>query len=173
MECLDPDLQNIDSDNEFKGTILPYIKIKANSTLSMHDMYGVKLPSRFRLNFSHLKEQKICHGFKDGTNCMCDCGSATDATLHFLLQCQQYQTSRLELLNSIYNLDPKIRNLSNDKCLHLLLYGSKSYSFEINREIIKLTIKFLKSSRPFERSLLWPVFPLLPHYLRGNDINFS
>ena len=104
---LDPDLQNIDSDNEFKGTILPYIKIKANSALSMHDMYGVKLPSRFRLNFSHLKEHKIFHGFKDGTNCMRDCGSATNATLHFLLQCQQYQTSRLELLTVFIILIPR------------------------------------------------------------------
>ena len=77
---------------------------------------------------------------------MCDCGSATETILHFLLQCQQYQTIRLELPNSIYNLDPKIKNLSNKKLLHLSLYGSKLYSFEINREIIKITIKFLKLS---------------------------
>ena len=85
---------------------------------------------------------------------MCDCSSATETTSHFLLQCQQYQTIRLELLNSIYNLDPKVKNLSNNKLLHLLLYGSKLYSFEINREIIKLTIKFLKLSKRFERPLL-------------------
>ena len=71
---------------------------------------------------------------------MCDCGSATETTLHFLLQCQQYQTIRLELLNSIYNLDPKVMDLSNDKLLHLLLYGSKLYVFEKNREMIKGTI---------------------------------
>ena len=84
---------------------------------------------------------------------MCDCGSATE-TLHFLLQCQQYQTIRLVLLNSIYNLDPKIRKLSNDNLLHLLLYGSKLYSFEINREIIQITRKFLKLAKRFERPLL-------------------
>ena len=85
---------------------------------------------------------------------MCDCGSATETTLHFLLQCQQYQAIRLELLNSIYNLDPKIRNLFTDKLLHFLLYESKLYNFDINREIIKLTIKFLKLSKRFERPLL-------------------
>ena len=68
----------------------------------------------------------------------CDCGSATETTLHFNLQCQQYQKIRLELRISIYNLDPKINKFSNDKFLHLLLYGSK---FETNREIIKLTFK--------------------------------
>ena len=116
-------------------------------------MYGVKLLSRLRLDFSHLNEHKVRHGFKDGTNCMCDCGSAIETTLHFLLQCQQYSTIRLELLNSIHNVDPKIKKLSSEKRLHLLLHGSKLCSFEKNREIIKLTIKFLKLSKRFERSL--------------------
>ena len=80
---------------------------------------------------------------------MCDCGSATETTWHFLLQYQQRQIIRLELLKSINNLDPKIRNLSNDKLMYLLLHWSKLYSFEINREIIKLTIKFLKLSKRF------------------------
>ena len=135
-------------------------------------MYGVKLLSRLRLNFSHLSEHKFRHGFKDATNCMCDCGSATETTLHFLLQCQQYQTISLELLKSIYNLDPKIKSLSNDKLLHLLLYRSKLYSFETNREIIKLTIKFLKLCNCFDRPLLWLVFPLPPEHLRSSLITF-
>ena len=117
-------------------------------------MYGVKLLSRLRRNFSLLNKHKVRRGFKDGTNCMHDCGLGTETTLHFLLQCQQYQTIKLELLKSIYNLDPKIRKLSNDKLLHLLLYGSKLYSFEINREIIKLTIKFLKLFKRFQSPLL-------------------
>ena len=54
---------------------------------------------------------------------MCDCGSATKTTFHFLLQCQQYQTIRLELFHSIYNLDPELRKLSYGKLLQLLLYG--------------------------------------------------
>ena len=85
---------------------------------------------------------------------MRNCGLATETTLHFLLQLQQYQTIRLEIFNSICNLDPKIRNLSNDKLLHLLSYRSKVYGFEINREIIKLTIMILKLSKCFERPLL-------------------
>ena len=91
---------------------------------------------------------------------MCDCDLATEIALQFLWQCQQYQTIKLELLNSIYNLDPKIRKLSNDKLLHLW-YGSKLYNFEINGEIIKLTMKLLRLSKRFERPL-WPEFPLPP-----------
>ena len=145
---LDPELQNKDSYKEFRSKISPFIKIKPNSIFSVHNVYGVKILSRLRFSFS--------------TNCVCDCGSATETTLHFLLQCQQCQTIRLEVLNSIYNLGPRTRNLSNDKLLHLLLYGSKLYSFKIHREIIKLTIKFSKLFKRFERPLLRPVFPLPP-----------
>ena len=115
----------IDSCKEFKSKTSPFIKIKSNSIFSVHDVYGVKLLSRLRLNFSHLNEHKVRHGFKDGTNCMCDCDSATETTLHFLLQCQEYQTIRLEPLNGIYNLDPKIKELSNDKRLTFIIIRIK------------------------------------------------
>ena len=121
----------------------------------MHDVSGEKLLSRLRLNFSNLNKHKARDGFKDVSDCMGHYVSSTETTLHFLLQCQKYQTMRLELLNSIHNLDLKTRILSNDKILRILFYGSKSYSFEAKREIIKLTIKFLKSSKRFERPLLW------------------
>ena len=56
-----------------KSKILPFIKMKSNSIFSVHDVYGVKLLSRLRLNVRHLNEHKFDN--QDGTNCMCDCGS--------------------------------------------------------------------------------------------------
>ena len=81
MKCsygFDPDLQNIDSYKEFKGEISLFVKIKLNSVFSVQNVCGVKLLSRLRLIFSHLNEHKVCHDFKDGTNSMCDCGSAIE-----------------------------------------------------------------------------------------------
>ena len=153
-------LENIEPFEKIKSNILPFIKGKSNSIFSVHNVYEVKLLSRLRPNFSHLNKRKVIHSFKDGTNFMCDCGWALETTLQFFLQCQLFQTITLELLTSIYNLDPKTYNLYNYKLLHLLLFGSKLRSFEINREIIKLIIKFLRLSKHFERPLLWPVFPL-------------
>ena len=49
-------------------------------------MYNVLL----RLDFSHLNEHKVRHTFKDGPNSTPDCRSATETTLQFLLQFQQY-----------------------------------------------------------------------------------
>ena len=65
---------------------MPFIKIKLNSVFSVHNVCGVKLLSRLWLNFNDLNEQEVGHGFKDGTNCMWDSGSATEPTLHFILQ---------------------------------------------------------------------------------------
>ena len=121
---LEPNLQIINLYEEFKGKISLFVEIKSNSIFSVHDVYGVgvKLLSRSKLNFSQLNKHKVRHGFKNESNCMRDSGSAKETRLHFFLQCQQqYQTVRLEVLNGIYNVDPKIRNLSNDKLLHLLL----------------------------------------------------
>ena len=72
----------------------------------MRDVYGEKLFSRLRLNFSYLNEAKARLDSKDGTNCICYCGSVTEAKLNFLLQCQQYQAIRLKLVNTIIILIP-------------------------------------------------------------------
>ena len=48
------DLQNIDSYKEFKCKISQFIKIKSNSDILVHDVYGIKLLSRSRHNLSHL-----------------------------------------------------------------------------------------------------------------------
>ena len=65
--------------------------------------------------------------------------------------------NKIRVLSSIYNRDPKKKDLSTDKLLHLLLYGSKLNNFEINREIIELIVKLLKLFKRFESSIPWPV----------------
>ena len=137
-----------------------------NSFHSVPSVSGVKLLSKLRLNFINPNQHKFRHVFKNITNCTWDSDSTTGTTLHLLLQCQQYQKIRLELLNSIYNLNPKIRDF------YTLLYEPNLYTFEINNEIIKLTEKFLKTSKRFERPHLRPVLSLPPQLLRTNLITF-
>ena len=62
--------------------------------------------------------------------------------------------NKIRVLSSIYNLDPKKKDLSTDKLLHLLLYGPKLNSFKINRGIIELIVKFLKLFKRFQRPIL-------------------
>ena len=58
---------------------------KENSVFGAYDIYGVKLLTRLGLRFSHLNEHKFRHNFNDTINPMCNCGAATEATIHLLL----------------------------------------------------------------------------------------
>ena len=67
-----------------------------------------------RLNFIHLNEHKFRHNFNDTTNPMCNCGAATERTIHYLLRCRLYSVQRAELLNNVYKLDSALQNSSED-----------------------------------------------------------
>ena len=67
-----------------------------------------------------------------------------EATLHYLLCCNLYSTQILELLKNVCILNPSLKNYFNEKLLNILLYGSKDFNCNMNKEILKATIKFLK-----------------------------
>ena len=65
---LSDEIQSIESSKKFKKTILDITRPKENSIYTIHDISGLKLLTRLRLNFSHLKEHKFRHHFKDITH---------------------------------------------------------------------------------------------------------
>ena len=77
---------------------------------------------------------------------MCNFGAATETTIHYLLPCRLYSVQRAELLNGVYKLDSTLQNSSEDQLLRDLLYGSKKFVLNVNKEIIRLTISYLKVS---------------------------
>ena len=84
-----------------------------NSVFGVSDIYGVKLLTRLRLNFSHLNEHKFRHNFNDTINPMCNCGAATEITIHYLLRCRLYSVKRAELLDGVYKLDSTLHKISH------------------------------------------------------------
>ena len=77
---------------------------------------------------------------------MCNCGAATETTIHYLLRCRLYSVQRSELFNGVYKLDSTLQNSSEDQLLTVLLYGSEKFALNVNKEIIRLTISYLKAS---------------------------
>ena len=146
---LNDKIRNIESVNKFKVTILNFIRPKANSVLDTHDTNGIKLLSRLRLNCSHLSENKFRHNFNDRVDPMCTCGLEPETTLHYLLRCSLFSTQRPELLNNVFILNPSIKNYSNENLLNVLLHGSEDFNWNLNKEILIATIKFLKRSEGF------------------------
>ena len=133
-----------------------FIRPKENSIFKIFDINGIKLLNRLRLHFSHLNEHKFRHNFIATIDPMCSCGLEPETTLHYLLRCNLYSDLRTELLNDICALNPTLKNLSHEKRLNILLYGSENFSFNTNKKIIKSTIKFLKTYERFIGPLFWP-----------------
>ena len=78
----------------------------------------------------------------------------SEATNHYILRCNIYSIRRLQLLKNVCILYPFLKNYSNEKLLNILLYGSQNVNCNINEEILKLTITFLKRSKRFNGPFL-------------------
>ena len=123
-----------------------------------HDFNAINLLTRLRLNFSHLNQQKFRYNFLGTIGPVCSCGSETEATAHFLLRFQNHIISWPKLLKNIYNLDQTQRNYDNAHLIHTVDYSSEKFNFNLNREIIKLTVCYLKDTEQFEISFEISIF---------------
>ena len=96
---------------------------------------------------------KFRHNFNDTIDPMCSCDKEPETTLHYLLRCEFYSIYRLELLNDICALKHSLKNISEENLLKVLLYGAEEFSFKINSEILKCTIKFIQKADRFSGPL--------------------
>ena len=81
--------------------------------------------------------------FNDTINPMCSSCKEPEKTLHYLLRCYFYSIPRLELLNDICALNHSLKNVLEENLLKVILYRAEEFSFKINSEILKCTIKFI------------------------------
>ena len=86
---------------------------------------------------------------------MCSCGKEPETTLHYLLRCDLYSIYRLELLNDVCTLNGSLKNSSEEKILKILLYGAEDFTSQMNSEILKCTIKFIKKTDRFSGPLFF------------------
>ena len=151
---LSNDIKSLPSPTSFKKALLSFVKTCENSVFTIHDNNGIKLLTRFRLNFSHLNENKFRHNFLDILNPMCTCGSEPETTAHFLLRFENHVMNRSKLLKNVYNLDQTLRNYYDNHLIHILLHGSEKFNFSLNKDIIKLTICYLKDTERFDENFI-------------------
>ena len=84
---------------------------------------------------------------------MCNCIAATKITIHYLLRYQLYSVPRVELIDGVHKFDSTLQNSSENQLLTALLYGSEKYASNVNKEILRLTISYLKASQRFFQTL--------------------
>ena len=128
--------------------------------------------SRLRLSFSHLIDHKFWYNFNETVDTKSTCGLELETTRNYFLRCNFYSThQRLELLKDECIYNPSLKNYSNEKLLNSLLYGSEDFNCNINKEILKATIKFLKITEHFNSPLFLPCLKIF--YPNGFRIYFS
>ena len=151
---LDPDILSSASYNLFRNTLLKFIRSAQRKTFNINDSVEVKLLTRLRLGFSHLREHKFRHGFRGILNPVCSCSIEAETTEHYFLRCHFYNENRSALMNELNEIDSPFSTLNENKLIDLLLYGYDKFDDKKNRNILMRTIKFIKGSQRFDENLL-------------------
>ena len=109
---------------------------------------GLSHLTRLRVGLSKLNFHKFRHNFKDTVNPMCPTNDGVEDTEYFLLLCPSFVVQRQNLLAEILPLLRPFRyaNLSNEVLTQLLLYGDENLPNNVNRNILKLTLRFIKET---------------------------
>ena len=137
----------------FKNTILKFLRPSPNSVFKCHNPQGIKFLARLRLGLSHFREPKFKHSFQDLLNPLCKCGFDVESTSHFLLHCPIYNNERSSLLSTIRNIDCKLLENTDSSLTQTLLYGNPSLDINTNSLILNAAIDFILSTKRFEEVL--------------------
>lgn len=141
------DIRNSTSIAEFKRKLLGIIRPAQKPTYNIHDIAGIRLLTKLRLNFSALNEHKFRHNF-ECLDPICACGTGKEDNEHFLLHCPLFELQRRDLLGQLGDLPGiDIESLDSKTICELLLFGSPNVNVIVNRIILEATISFIKSTQ--------------------------
>ena len=110
---LKPELRNNESSSIFHNALFKLIKLLENSVYNIHDTLCIKLITRLRLSFNHLREHKFRHNFRDTLNLLCVCSLEPENTTHFILHCRLYDDLQLTLMSELNIIDSSISLLDD------------------------------------------------------------
>ena len=128
-------------------------KTSRKDTYGIYDPLGIRLLNRLHLSFSHLRKHKFRHNFADTLNPLCSCSLETEDTEHYFLCCQNNLSFHITLMNDLNNINTAIASLNSNDLLRVILYGDESFNKETNCKILTASIKFIKDTKRFEKSL--------------------
>ena len=82
-------------------------KTSKNPIFKCRNLSGIKLITRLKLGFSHLREHKFRYNFQENVNPIYSCGENIETSIHFLLHCPNYLNKIMTLLNNLQNVEKK------------------------------------------------------------------
>ena len=84
---------------------------------------------------------------------MCPTSDGIEDMEHFLLLCPSSDVQRQDLLAGMVELlrpFVQIIDLSNDALTQLLLYGDQDLSYDLKKNILELTLRFIRETGRFD-----------------------
>ena len=148
---LDQSIRNCPTISGFKLQLVRLVRPTKKSTFGAHDIEGVRLLTRLRVQFSDLHEHRFSHRFHC-SNPMCLCQTGIEDNEHFLLHCPRYTNYRKDLLDRLSNIvERDLDRLTSIDLCNLLLYCNSELPLDMNHSIIESTITFIKSTKRFEQ----------------------
>ena len=130
------------------------------STFKIHDINGIKLLTRIRVEFSDLRSHRFRHNF----NCaspLCLCQTRIEDNEHYFLHCPRFAYQRKIMLDFVCRItNINIMRQSSKELSNLLLYGDSNSNVMINRVILEATLKYIKNSRLKKVSMKISTFPI-------------
>ena len=141
--------------NVFQRSILNFTRPSASKVYNINDAIGIKLITRLRLGFSHLREHKLKHNFQGTLNPLCSCSIEVESTSLYFLHCHFFDSFRATLMNDLRNIDSDLPTSRNENLTNMLLYGNQIYD-KINQIILKHIMQYIKDSKRFDEPFFNP-----------------
>ena len=141
---IDHNFKSCNSILSFKKHINALIRPNKKSIFNIIDPLGLKYIFQLRLRLSPLKHHKYNYNFIDTPVDTCDCGAASENITHFLFHCPRFAHQRFSLIDSITMILLPYPEIELENNYNLLLYGNHNLLSDENRQILILTIKYIK-----------------------------
>ena len=121
---LNPEIRRSGIYNIFRKLLLNFIRPSASKVYNINDTISIKLITKLRLGFSHLREQNFKHNFQDTLNPLCSCSIEVEFTSHYFLRCHFFDALRVTLMNDLRNIDSDLPTLRDENLTNILLYSN-------------------------------------------------
>ena len=135
----------------FRKPLRKFIRPVRRKTYNVNETVEIKLITRLKLSFGHLREHSFRHSFNNTLNSLCAC-SIEMKLPHLFFRCHCYNENQAILLNdSEVLINPFLSDLN---LVNLLVYGNEMFNDRKHYAILMCTINFLKDSQRFAGQLL-------------------
>ena len=85
--------------------LLKFIRPAQRKIFNINGSVRIKLLIKFRLGFSHLRDNTFKHGFRDILNPLYPSSIEAEATTHYFLRCHFFNANRSSPMNDLNETD--------------------------------------------------------------------